>query len=237
MRHRPIIGVTCEVNKLKPYFSQFELTCDYRYVRAILRAGGIPLLLPINLYRRQIASLLDNVDGLVIVGGADIHPTFYGEESTEKLKSVYRGRIYFERWLYKSAEKRKMPVLAICYGMQLLNIIYGGTLYQDIRSNIKGSRSHCSKRHPLHIVRIQRDSLCCRIFKKRSLFVYSDHHQAVKTLGRSLNIAAFSDDGIIEAIERPPRTIAVQWHPERQPKDPLQRRLFLHFVRLAKATK
>ena len=89
----------------------------------------------------------------------------------------------------------------------------------------------------MHIVRIQRDSLCYRIFKKRLLFVYSDHHQAIKTLGRSLNIAAFSDDGIIEAIERPPYTIAVQWHPERQPKDPLQRNLFLYFVRLAKATK
>lgn len=233
-RHKPIIGITCEVNKLKPYFSQFELSCDYRYVRAILRAGGIPILIPINPYRKEVTKLLRHIDGLVIVGGADIHPNFYGEKSTKKVRSVYRGRIYFETWLYRMAQKKKIPVLAICYGMQLLNVIYEGVLHQDIRSDIKGSRDHCSKRHPLHAVRIQPGSLCHRIFRRNSFLVYSDHHQAVKSLGRSLRISAFSDDGVIEAIEGPPRTIAVQWHPERQPKDPVQKRLFRYFIRIVR---
>ncbi|MFH1854084.1 MAG: gamma-glutamyl-gamma-aminobutyrate hydrolase family protein [Candidatus Omnitrophota bacterium] len=237
LRNKPIIGITCEVNKLKPYFSQFELSCDYRYVRAILRAGGIPVLIPINPYRKEVTKLLQHLDGLVIIGGADVHPNFYGEKSTEKVRSVYRGRIYFETWLYKMAQKKKIPVLAICYGMQLLNVIYGGTLYQDIRSNIKDSGNHCSKKYPQHVVRIQPGSLCHKIFKRSSFFVHSDHHQAVKTLGRSLKISAFSDDGIIEAIEGPSHTIAVQWHPERQAKDPVQKQLFRYFIRLARGLK
>lgn len=233
LRDKPIIGITCEVNKLKPYFSQFELSCDYRYVRAILRAGGVPILIPINPYRKEVTKLLQHIDGLVITGGADIHPSFYGEKSTEKVKSVYRGRIYFETWLYRMAQKKKIPVLAICYGMQLLNVIYGGSLFQDIRSSIKKARNHYSRRRPMHAVRVQPGSLCYRIFKRNSFLVHSDHHQAVKVLGRSLRISAFSDDGIIEAVEGPPRTIAVQWHPERQAKDHVQKKLFAYFIRLA----
>lgn len=233
LRDKPIIGITCEVNKLKPYFSQFELSCDYRYIRAILRAGGIPILIPINPYRKEVVKLLRHIDGLVIIGGADIHPNFYGEKSMEKVRSVYRGRIYFETWLYKMAQKKKIPVLAICYGLQLLNIIHGGSLFQDIRSNIKASRNHCSKKHPLHSVRVRPGSLCHKIFRRDLFFVHSDHHQAIKKLGRPLKISAFSDDGIIEAIEGPLGTIAVQWHPERQPKDPVQKRLFSYFIRLA----
>lgn len=233
LRNKPIIGITCEVNKLKPYFSQFELSCDYRYVRAILRADGVPILIPINPYRKEVTKLLQHIDGLVITGGADIHPNFYGEKSTEKVRSVYRGRIYFETWLYRMAQKKKIPVLAICYGMQLLNVICGGSLFQDIRSNIKKARNHCSRRRPMHTVRVQPGSLCYRIFKRNSFLVHSDHHQAIKVLGRSLRISAFSDDGIIEAIEGPPRTIAVQWHPERQAKDHVQKRLFAYFIRLA----
>ncbi|MBI3307604.1 MAG: gamma-glutamyl-gamma-aminobutyrate hydrolase family protein [Candidatus Omnitrophica bacterium] len=231
---KPIIGITCEVVKLKPYFAEFELSCDYRYVRAVIRAGGIPMLLPINPFSRDAAKVLEHIDGLVIIGGADIHPSFYGEKSKQKIQPIYRGRTYFEMHLYKAAQKKKIPVLAICHGMQLLNVIYGGTLHQDIQSEVKGAKDHCSKRQPLHRVEIQPGSLCHKIFRKRSVVVHSHHHQAVKVPGHSIRITAVAEDGIPEAIEGPPRTIAVQWHPERTPKDSSQAKLFRYFIRLTR---
>ena len=231
---KPVIGITCEVVKLKPYFSEFELSCDYRYIRAILRAGGLPILLPINPLKRDIPKLLDSIDGLVITGGADIHPHFYGDKSREKMKPIYRGRTYFEIRLFEIAQKKGVPVLAICYGMQLLNVICGGTLHQDIQSEIPGARDHRSKRRPLHRVDIQEGSLCYKIFKKKSIVVHSEHHQAIKLPGRSLRVTAVSEDGIPEAIEGPPHTIAVQWHPERQPKGPLQVKLLKTFLRMVR---
>ena len=147
---KPVIGITCDVMKLKPFFAEFELFCDYRYIRAIIRAGGTPILLPINPLQKEIPRLVDLIDGLVMIGGADIHPSFYGEKSREKVKPIYRGRTYFEMMLYEAARKKKIPVLAICYGMQLLNVISGGTLHQDIQSEVKGARNHGSRRNGLN---------------------------------------------------------------------------------------
>ena len=234
---KPVIGITCDVMKLKPFFSEFEVFCDYRYIRAIIRAGGTPILLPVNPLRKEIPRLVDLIDGLVMIGGADIHPSFYGEKSREKVKPIYRGRTYFEMMLYENARKKEIPVLAICYGMQLLNVICGGTLHQDIQSEVKGARDHRSKRSPLHRVDLQPGSLFHKIFRRKSFWVYSEHHQAIKLPGRFLKITAVSEDGIPEAIEGPPLTLAVQWHPERQPRDPLQRRLFNFFIRLIREAK
>jgi putative glutamine amidotransferase len=232
--HRPLIGITCEVVKSKPYFAEFDLLCDYRYVRSILRAGGTPVLLPINPLTRQASALFRHLDGLVIVGGADIHPSFYGEKTTDKVNPMYRGRTYFEMWAYRVARRRRIPVLAICYGMQLLNVIQGGTLHRDIPTDVNLASDHRSKEAPLHRVHVQKGSLCHRIFRRTSFVVHSEHHQAIKQLGRGLRATVISDDGIIEAIEGPARTIAVQWHPERQPRDIVQRRLFHYFVRQCK---
>ena len=229
-----MIGITCEVHKLKPYFSEFELICDYRYVRAVIRAGGIPLLVPINPKRRDSARLLDQIDGLVFVGGADIPPMFYGERAKKKVDPAYRGRTYFEMWLYRTAQKKSLPILAICHGMQLLNVIYGGTLHQDMKTQIKGIANHNSTKRPMRRVRVQEGSLCHKIFKRKTFMVHCEHHQAVKVPGRSLRETAFAVDGIPEAIEGPSRTIAVQWHPERQPKDRTQQRLFKYFIALAR---
>jgi putative glutamine amidotransferase len=234
IKGKPVIGITCEVVKLKPYFSQFELVCDYRYVRAILRAGGIPVLLPLNPFRRDIPRLMDQIDGLVIIGGADIHPSFYGEKSRQKVQPIYRGRTYFDMRLLKEAEKKRKPMLCICYGMQLLNVYHGGTLHQDIQTELKGARNHRSKKNPLHKVEVQAGSLCHKIFGKTSVSVHSEHHQAVKLPGRNIKITAVSDDGIPEAIESSSPSIAIQWHPERQPKDPYQTKLFRHFIRMIK---
>ncbi len=232
---RPVIGITCEVNKLKPFYAEFDLRCDYRYVRSILRAGGTPVLLPIIPFRREVSKLVHFIDGLVITGGADIPPSFYGEKASTKVDPMYRGRIYFEKLLFQAAQKKKIPVLAICYGMQFLNVIQGGTLYQDIQSEVPKVKSHRSKRHSLHRVKLFPGSDIRKILRTESCWVHSEHHQAVKTPGKWITVSAFSEDGIPEAIQGLKRTIAVQWHPERQPKDKIQRRIFKHFLKMCRA--
>lgn len=234
---KPVIGISCEVVKLKPYYSEFELACDYRYVRAIIRAGGIPIMLPIHHDPRDIALLIRLIDGLVVIGGADIHPTFYGEKAAHPIKPIYRGRVRFDMNLYRLAHRHKIPVLAICYGMQLLNVIYGGTLYQDIPRQVRGAKNHRSKRNPLHPVHLEEGSQLAKIFGKKDFPVHSQHHQAVKRLGHLLRAVGYSPDWIIEAIEGPSKTLAVQWHPERQEKDSVQRRLFQYFIKMCKERK
>ncbi len=234
---KPVIGITCEVHKLKPYFAEFELVCDYRYIRAVIRAGGNPVVLPINPLKRDSHALLDQIDGLLIVGGADIHPTFYGEKSKKKLELMYRGRTYFEMRAFRAAQKRKIPILAICYGMQLVNTIYGGKLHQDIQSELRHAKDHRNKRNPFHHVTLMPGSLFHKIFGKKTVVSHCEHHQAVKMPGRGMDVTAFSEDGIAEAIEGPARLLAVQWHPERQPKDPVQRKLFSYFMKQVRAAR
>ena len=231
---KPVIGITCEIHKLKPYFSEFELVCDYRYVRAIIRAGGLPVLLPINPVKKDARALIKKIDGIVIVGGADIHPSFYGEKFRHKILPAYRGRTRFDMHLYHLARLRKIPILMICFGMQLLNVIHGGTLYQDIKKQLKNVKNHQSKRNPIHLVHLEEGSDLKRILGRQNFPVHSQHHQAVKRLGHSLRAVGYSPDWIIEAVEGPPQTIAVQWHPERQARDPIQKRLFRHFISLCK---
>lgn len=234
---KPIIGISCEVLKLRPYYSEFELACDYRYIRAIIRALGIPVMLPINHAKLDIKRLINLIDGLMIIGDADIHPTFYQEKAAHPIKPMYRGRTKFDMNLFQLAQQKKIPILAICYGMQLVNIIYGGTLYQDIQRQIRGTKSHRSKREPHHIVHLYEDSDLAKIFGKNDITVHSDHHQAIKTLGSSLRATGYSPDTVIEAVEGPPRTIAVQWHPERQSRDVVQSRLFNHFIKMCRDRK
>lgn len=231
---KPVVGITCEVKKQKPYFFEFDLYCNYRYIRAVIRAGAVPVLLPLNPFKRDVSNLVGHIDGLIIIGGADIPPGFYGEKTKKTVEPVYRGRTYFDLNLIRSAYRRRIPILAICYGMQLLNVYHGGTLHQDIASELKRARNHRSKHDPIHTVRVLSGTNCAKIFGKKLLHVHSSHHQAVKRLGRGLRIAAFSDDGIPEAIENPLGAIGVQWHPERTPKDPAQQRLFRHFIKLCK---
>jgi gamma-glutamyl-gamma-aminobutyrate hydrolase PuuD len=236
-KYKPIIGLNCEVSKLKAFFSEFELVCDYRYVRAIIRAGGVPVLVPINPKKRDLGRLLDRLDGLVMVGGADIHPGFYGERDRHRLEPMYRGRTKFDMTLYRMAARRRLPILAICYGTQLINVAHGGTLHQDIQKQIRQSKNHRSKRNPFHSVMLDPNSHLAKIFGKSRFHVHSEHHQSVKKLGKSFRAVGWSPDAVIEAIEGPPRVLAVQWHPERQEKDPVQRKLFRSFITLCKSKK
>ena len=186
----------------------------------MLKAGGLPIVLPYADDPSVVQGYLDRVQGLVVTGGAfDIPPAHYGEEAREGLGPLKPLRTAFESALMRGALARQLPVLGICGGMQLLNVLLGGTLYQDVDAEVPGVRSHqqthdrCQPHHP---VEVKDHTLLAEALGRGQLMVNSTHHQAVKALGREVVASASSPDGLVEAIEGPGPGFAlgVQWHPE-----------------------
>lgn len=215
-----LIGVTCD----------FETFTDSRgapaarfvapeaYVAAISAAGGDAVLLP-HLDPSRALAVLDRLDGLVISGGDfDVPPAYYGEPPRDGLGRVVEPRSAFERALCEGALARDLPLLAVCGGMQLLNVVLGGTLYQD-QSERPGTDEHQQphdKRQPHHPVEVVGASLLARKTGVRALQVNSTHHQVVRGVGDTATVSAIAPDGVVEAIEVQGRRFAlgVQWHPE-----------------------
>jgi putative glutamine amidotransferase len=230
----PRIGITCEAVPRRKDYSNYDLKCNQLYPRAVREAGGLPVLLPIA-YRKSMAiAYLDGVDGLVIVGGDDVDPALYGETPKRATRVGYRARMTYEGWLYREARRRRLPVLAICYGMQLVNVVEGGTLLQDIQPKRHGPRvAHNQREWAQHPVQVLRGTHLRKILGIWRAQVTTGHHQAVRELAPGFVVAAVAQDGIIEAIERPdyPELLAVQWHPEQSPRSRVTRKLFGAFVR------
>ena len=210
----PGIGVTIGYDKRRA--GTFLLRHDY--VRSVDRAGGMPLVLaPVGPDR--VGDMLDRVRGLVLTGGSDVDPVFYGAAPHPNLGGVVHERDVFEMALTREALVRDLPILAICRGHQLLNVATGGTLIQDIPSEVIGARDHDPERErweAAHDVRILPGTRLHAILGKDKVAVNSFHHQAVAEIGRGLTVSAWSlGDRIIEGIEMPGRfVIGVQWHPE-----------------------
>jgi putative glutamine amidotransferase len=165
-----------------------------------------------------VAEQLGHCDGLLLSGGVDINPTAYGEQPHPELNATTPDRDAHELALLAEAKRRGMPILAICRGIQLVNVAYGGTLYQDIPSQLPDAIQHSqrSARHlPSHDVTVTQPSRLYELVGD-SITVTSFHHQAVKGLGANLEVVATSTDGVIEAVEATdyPWLVAVQWHPE-----------------------
>lgn len=205
------------------------------YVLAVRQAGGIPVILPdTNDDPAAIAGYLERLDGLLMPGGADIPPSVYGEEPHSTVEVLDRKRFNFEKSLGMAwIERTDKPLLGICLGSQWINVFHGGSLIQDIPSELGGN--HRGIPHP---VVLESGSRLHRIFGETEFEVNSWHHQAVDRLGRNLRVAARGKDGVIEATETtdPKRfLIGVQWHPEKMmPGDARQVRLLAAFVEAAK---
>ena len=212
-----------------------------RYLQAIQAAGGVPLVLPLDLARTQQALLLQRLDGLLVTGsGSDLAPRFYGESQHYPFKKMSEARARMELSLSKLAFEHQVPTLGICGGMQSMNVALGGTLIQDIPAQVATKIQHLQKNsaentvHPIHI---EPKTLLRRVIKKSSIPVNSSHHQSVKTIPRSFQISAVASDGVIEATEAAdhPFWLGVQWHPEfLYRKDVLQKRLFSAFIKAAR---
>jgi putative glutamine amidotransferase len=190
------------------------------YVRSVLAAGGVPVILSPLLGPSFAARSLDGVDGLLLTGGEDIHPAWYGAEPSPHLYPPSRERDLFELALFAAARQRELPILGICRGIQLVNVALGGTLIQDLPSERPGPVSHdpgSARDARTHAVRLQEGSRAAQALGAAELAVNSFHHQAVDRLANGLVATGWSEDGLIEAAESPadsPWLLAVQWHPE-----------------------
>ncbi|MBU0278880.1 gamma-glutamyl-gamma-aminobutyrate hydrolase family protein [Gemella sp. zg-1178] len=217
---RPIIGiVTSQLNEQIKELSYTEIAyTPLETIEGIYKAGGSPFLLPIT-DKKLAKQYAKEIDGLVLSGGHDVSPIFYGEEPSPNLKETLPPRDEFEIELVKEILILQKPIFAICRGLQILNVALGGNLHQDIDSLDKTRIKHLQTTHPKfssHSVNIEKDSLLYKLLGKTTL-VNTLHHQAIKTLGQDLIATAFSSDGYIEAVESkiPEQYImAVQWHPE-----------------------
>jgi putative glutamine amidotransferase len=226
MEHTPVIGMTGYFireeegvgGRLRGLPGQSFSLISLDYAHAIRQAGGIPVaLLPMN--RRECERVLENVDGLVLTGGEDVDPRRYNGTVTSHVGAISPERDELEWTLLELALLHELPVLAICRGMQLLNVYLGGDLYPDVSEHASAYVQHrfdkAPRWHPVHRVRLTHPALRA-LYGSDEITVNSLHHQAVKTPGSGLKVAAVAEDGVIEALvhDELPHILAVQWHPE-----------------------
>jgi putative glutamine amidotransferase len=236
---RPTIGITTYGPSAATDGELPAFSLPTRYVDAVVAAGGTPVLLGASALPAQ--DVLAILDGLVIAGGGDISPDTYGGRAHETIYSVNSARDSFELELVRSAlERRDLPTLGICRGMQIMNIALGGDLTPHLPDVFGESVLHrLPPRVPTtHSVRIERRGAFGEIFDEAELPVCSWHHQAVRTLGRGLRATAHAADGVVEAVvfDDHPFALGVQWHPEMQAaEDPRQLRVFQALVERARA--
>lgn len=227
---KPIIGITGDIEERD---KKTYLYIDLRYGKLVEEAGGLPLLLHPT---ESVKEIISRIDGLLLSGGEDIHPKYYKEEPRYPMTLSPDVRTEFEISLLREAMKRNIPILGICHGMQLINVVFGGTLYQDLPGQTEGVINHRlgENRHPVSIVE---ETLLIESIGKKEMNVTSTHHQAVKDLGMGLKVSATAHDSLVEAIEMPeyPFLMGVQWHPEKGP-DEESMKLFASFITTCKPT-
>lgn len=210
---RPVIGITGNYDKE-------TCTLAEGYYQSVLKAGGIPLIIPPFYETDRLGELLDRIDGIIFSGGGDPNPLLFGEQPVKELHSITPERDVQELLLARLAYDRQIPMLGICKGIQMINAALGGTLYQDIHSQMEGKRIKHSqdqdRRYPSHTVTLEKDSILHKLFGEDEIAVNSFHHQACKEPAPCLKVTATSTDGVIEAVESNEykSILGVQWHPE-----------------------
>ena len=235
---RPRIGITSWHHRDDE--ECWEAVLD-TYTKAVLKAGGLPVILPITLADSALVEeYLEMIDGLILTGGADIHPSFYGQIVLERCGEIDEERDRFEVELIHATRARDLPFLGICRGLQVLNVALGGSLYQDLSYRAGTDPTHMNSRErraePAHPVVIAPGSRLAAIIGAGELIVTSTHHQAIRDIAPGLAVSAVAPDGVIEGIEGPGRfLLAVQWHPERMAdRHPEQLALFRSLVESAR---
>jgi putative glutamine amidotransferase len=243
---RPLIGVS--TSELRPaegahFAHQSEpprrmLALGLAYLEAVEAAGGIPVILA-PLPARRLASIIDRLDGVCLSGGPDLEPAWYGADPHPELGPTEPEVDLFELGLVRAARRRGLPLLAICRGLQVLNVARGGSLIQHLPAAGEqvGHRQTTPASEPSHAVALAAGSKLAQIVGSERIEVNSFHHQAIDRLGTGLEPVAWSDDGVIEAVEAPAGafTLGVQWHAECLTHCPAQARLFKSLVAAAEA--
>lgn len=231
---KPRIGLTM---RLELQTRRFYLGRDYS--EALQGLGAVPLHLSLIPEREYIADCLKGLDGILLPGSdTDVDPHRFGEEPHPKLKKIISEKDETDALVIEEAEKLGLPILAICYGMQALNVYLGGSLIQDIESQIENCLQH-EQGVPLernsHSIEAEANSIISRLITSKNIIrVNSHHHQAVKKVGNNLKATAWAKDGVVECIEDIRQdyfALGVQWHPELSWKtDDLSRKIFETFI-------
>lgn len=207
------------------------------YLEGLQEAGATPVILPLTEDREEIEHLVDICDGILLTGGHDVDPSVYGEEALNGTVLCCKARDNMERLVLEEAMQKDKPILGICRGIQLINALLGGTLYQDLPTQHPSDINHHQTPPydvPVHDVFIKKDSPLYDCLGSDRISVNSYHHQAVKDVAPCLEVMAESEDGIVEALYKPFYRFlwAVQWHPEfSYKKDDNSRKIFKAFVR------
>ncbi len=232
---KPLIGISCSYDHKEGRYFLAEA-----YVKSIIKAGGLPVILPGAAGITEVGTYLASLQGILLAGGGDVDPAYFDEEPQPGLGEITPERDKFEITLIKGALRKKIPVLGICRGIQVLNVACGGTVIQHIPAEIKKPLKHSQNAprwYPTHEVFIEKSSLLGQVVKTDTLKVNSFHHQAVKETAPGFKVSSFSSDGIIEAVENPKYQflLGIQWHPEcMTEKDDKSRMLFSAFINAAK---
>lgn len=214
----PVIGIPLDSEDGGGYSALPWYALRKNYIEAVVKAGGLPLLLP---HEPELVDMyLDRIDGLLVPGGAfDVDPSLFGAESRHDTVVLKAQRTAFEFAVTRGAITRDKPVFGICGGQQLLNVVLGGTLIQHIPDEVAGALAHEQpnpRTEPGHDVVVVEGSVLHRLTGRARFPVNSAHHQAVKDVGPEMVVSASAPDGVVEAIEVPDAAfcIGVQWHPE-----------------------
>lgn len=220
MGRKAVIGIsTSLITDTVGMFPGYErVYVNKDYIDAVAGAGGIPMMIPFNQDYRLAKAQAGLIDGLILSGGHDVYPQNYGQEPHPKVGETFPERDAFDFALLKEAQKRGIPILGICRGMQIINTLEGGDLYQDmslfpgeVLKHWQGSRP----REKTLGVTVEANSLLSRVYSSH-IMVNSFHHQGVRTLARGFKVTARSKDGVIKAMEKVdyPFLLGIQWHPE-----------------------
>lgn len=236
MKFRPVIGITGSYSD-----ENRRLSLNERYFEAIMRAGGLPVMLPQTDDEDMVHDMLNHIDGLLLSGGVDVLPSRYGEETLPACGTISEKRDAFELLITKLALERNMPIFGICRGIQVLAVAMGATLFQDIESQLglpaKQHKQEEPYDDPVHTVRFKEGGLFERITQTQLMPTNSMHHQSIKEAGDNLRIEGITMDGIIEAVcsARNEAVLGVQFHPEFLAHySDFAARLFEYFVGKAK---
>jgi putative glutamine amidotransferase len=238
---RPSILLTTSSNFSDQGLRRTSSTTGRNYSQAILQAGGLPFMLA-NAAPELAESYLEHADGLLFTGGADIDPSHFGQEAQPDLGEVDAERDAFELALYQVAKARKLPILGVCRGIQLVNVAEGGMLHQHLGalSGLIQHRQRSNGPSLAHQVKLESTSRLAKAFGQNVIRSNSFHHQAIDRLGQDLRVAAKTSDGIIEAVEGAGGhfVLAVQWHPEMIFQAfPEHHKIFQAFVAAAKQSR
>lgn len=237
MSRQPIIGITGAYVNHNIFMEGTYVHHDYQ--KAVAANGGVPIILPF-VQEELTALMVDQCDALLLSGGEDVDPQEYGMDPHQKLGNTILLRDKVEKELLAKAMKKNIPILAICRGVQLVNVAFGGTLIQDIPSQVKDSIKHTqsvNRSLDTHWITIEKDSKLANIIGEEKTRVNSLHHQAIDVIADDLEVVARSSDYIIEAVEHkkyPNFFLGLQWHPESMAAtNEKMNRIFSEFIKSA----